>query len=394
MENGKLNLQLRSFDELRAEIDEVDRQLVKWLAKRMRLSHEIGCVKRSKGLRLFDPDREEAILKKLVQINTETLLSPSALRSIYREILAASRSLQYPVQVAYLGPKWTYSHIAALFIFGHGVEYHPCASIEQIFESVTRGRHDVAVVPVENSLEGSIGITMDLMYEYDLYIIRECYVVLEYHLAGNIESLGDVQEVYAHPRAFNQCRKWLTENLRHVSYIECSSTAEAALLCRDKHGRAALCNLYAAHHYGLNIVAEHISDYPDVVTRFLVLGRERALPSGDDKTSVIFGVPHAPGALYRALEPCVRHGINLTRIESRPGRLPFRSYLFFADLEGHESDKAVKAGLEEMERILPFIKVLGSYPRSSVDEPVKIHRETVRSETIGQSDLGNGSSSL
>lgn len=372
----------RSLEELRIEIDEVDKELVKWLARRMRLSHEIGKVKRAKGLPLFDPDREEAILKKLVATNTEPLLTPPILRSIYREILAASRSLQYPVKVAFLGPFWTYSHIAALFIFGHGVEYNPCNSLEEVFESVARGRSDIAVVPVENSVEGSIGITMDLLYRYDLYIVRECYVAMEYHLAGNVENMKEIREVYAHPRAFNQCRRWIAEHLGDVALVECSSTAQAAELCREIRGRAALCNLYAAHHFGLNIVAEYVSDYPDSVTRFIALGCEKTTPSGDDKTSIIFGVSHAPGALYKALEPCVRHGVNLTRIESRPARVPLKSYLFFVDLEGHENDPSVRSALSEMERSLPFLKILGSYPKAA-EEPLKVNKEMIRSETVG-----------
>ncbi|SFM53213.1 prephenate dehydratase [Thermodesulforhabdus norvegica] len=393
MEKSSGNPPLRSLDDLRIEIDEVDKELVRWLARRMRLSYEVGRVKRAQGLPLFDPDREEAILKKLVTLNTEPLLTPPILRSIYREILAASRSLQYPVKVAFLGPLWTYSHIAALFVFGHDVEYNPCSSMEEVFESVARNRYDIAVVPVENSVEGSIGITMDLMYRYDLYIVRECYVAMEYHLAGNVEDLKEIREVYAHPRAFSQCRRWLAEHLSDVALVECSSTAQAAELCREVRGRAALCNLYAAHHFGLNVVAEHISDYPDSVTRFIALSREKTSPSGDDKTSIIFGVSHAPGALYRALEPCVRHGVNLTRIESRPARVPLKSYLFFVDLEGHENDPSVRAALSEMEDALPFVKILGSYPRAS-DEPVKVNKEMIRSESVGGSISCHGASQV
>jgi len=375
------------LEELRGKIDEVDRNLVHWLAERMRLSKQIGQVKRSAGFSLFDPEREEALLKKLVSINDEPLLSSAVLRAVYREILAASRSLQYPVKVAYLGPPWTYSHLAAIYLFGHEVEYHPFTSLDDVFNSVRCKQSDIAVVPVENTLEGSIGMIMELLMEHDLYIVRECYIAMEYTLAGTVEKLGDVKEVYAHPRALNQCRIWLARNLGKVSYFECSSTSDAAKLCREKAGRAALCNLYAAHFYGLNVLAERIADHPEAVTRFFAMGREKTDPSGDDKTSVIFAVSHAPGALYRALEPCARHEVNLCRIESRPTKRFKKDFLFFVDLEGHETEDHVKLALEEMRKDLLYLKVLGSYPKALPEQPFSINRESVRSEMVGTDHL-------
>lgn len=372
------------LEKLRRLIDDVDSRMLECLAERMRLSKAIGEVKKREGLPLFDADREEALLRKLVAANKEPLLEPSFLRAIYREIFAASRALQYSLNVAYLGPEWTYAHIAARFMFGNSVEYVPFPTLSDVFDAVSRNLCSVAVVPIENSLEGSIGVTMDFLFDYDLSILRESYVAMEYVLAVADTSSSSIKEVYAHPRAMNQCRRWLAEHIGTVNYVECASTAEAAKRCKEKAspGTAALCNLFAAHHYGLYVVAQNIADYPGAVTRFVALGRAQTEPTGNDKTSIVFAIYHSPGMLYKALEPFAKHGVNLSRIESRPNRRLPKHYLFFADLEGHRLDPMVSKSLEEMERNVSILKVLGSYPKASIDEPVRIHGEMVRSEAI------------
>ncbi len=372
-----------SLDDFRKKIDRIDREIIALLSERMKLSHQIGKLKHRLNLPLFDPGREETLLKKLVALNRSSLLTPTMLRSIYREILAASRSLQYPVKIAYLGPDWTYSHIAALDFFGHEAEYCSCRSISEVFDRVQRRQCDVGIVPVESSLEGGIGATIDLLYEYNLYIVRECYVAMEYSLVSSACSLDKIREVYAHPRSFNLCRNWLSEHLKGVAFVECPTTSEAARLCKEKPEGAALCNMYAAHHFGLNILVENVADFPDAYTRFFALSRSKTSPSGDDKTSVIFATHDTPGALYEALEPFARRGVNLVRIESRVSKHWVGSYLFFADLEGHEDGQDVKAALEEMSARLPFVKILGSYPRAFSDKPVRINREALRSRGVG-----------
>ncbi len=371
---------------IRSGIDEIDRKILDLLCERMRLSKAIGEVKQKKGLPLFDAHREEALIKKLMAENKEPLLKDSFLRAIYREIFSASRSIQYSLSVAYLGPEWTYSHVASRFMFGSQALYKPFPTLSDVFDAVSRRTCDIAVVPVENSLEGSVGATMDFLFECDLSIIRECYVAMEYVLAvkDSSVSLADIKEIYAHPRAISQCRRWLMEHIGSVTYIECASTAEAAKLC-GKGGskeRAALCNLFAAQYYGLEVIAKNIADYPGATTRFLALGREKTSSTGDDKTSLVFATHHKPGMLYKALEPFAKHGVNLLRIESRPNRLMPSHYLFFADVEGHRDDPALSRVIDELEGKVSILKVLGSYPKASLEEIIRIHHEMVRSEAL------------
>ncbi len=382
---GKLNSILNhdELNRLREEIDKIDRKIITLLARRMGFSCKIGELKRSLNLPLFDPGREEALLKKLVELNDNSLLAPAMLRAIYREILAASRHLQYPIKVAYLGPDWSYCYVAAFNFFGHQVDYLPCNSIAAVFDVVSRRQCNVGVVPVESSVEGSIGVTMDFLLDSNLHIVRECYIAMEYSLAGFPESLKEVKQIYGHPRSFNLCRKWIAENLPGVAFLECSSTSEAARLCSARQDSAALCNLYAAHYYQLNVLAENISDYPDAYTRFFALSLDKTPPSGDDKTSIVFATYDTPGALYDALEPFAKQGVNLVRIESRSSKLWPHSYLFFADLEGHEESQQIKESLQEMKKRLPLVKVLGSYPKAMSNRPIRINKETVRSETVG-----------
>ncbi len=380
------------LQKLRRLIDEIDEKILECLSERMRLSKAIGEIKKREHLPLFDADREEALVKKLIASNKEPLLEPSFLRAIYREIFAASRALQYTLSVAYLGPEWTYAHIAARFMFGNQVEYRPFPTLSDVFDAVSRNICSLAVVPIENSLEGSIGVTLDFLFDYNLSIVRETYVAMEYVLASPDPSPSKITEVYAHPRAVNQCRRWLSEHVGEVNYVECDSTAEAAKICSSSPapGKAALCNLFAAHYYGLSVVAQNIADYPGAVTRFVALGRDRTEPTGDDKTSIVFGIHHRPGMLYKALQPFAEHGVNLSRIESRPNRRIPGHYLFFADLEGHQEDEPVKKALADMELTVSILKILGSYPKASVEEPVRIHGEMVRSEGVNNDTSSSG----
>lgn len=368
------------LERLRRLIDEVDTRILESLSQRMRLSKMIGEIKKREGLPLFDAHREEALLRKLITLNREPLLEPVFLQAIYREIFSASRSLQYTLSVAYPGPEWTYAHVAAKFMFGAQVEYKPFPAISDVFDAVSRNLCSLAVVPVENSLEGSIGATMDLLFDYDLSIVRESYMAMEYVLAVADPSFSGITEVYAHPRAMNQCRRWLSEHVGEVKYIECASTAEAAKRCKEHPapGKAALCNLFAAHYYGLSVIAKNIADYPGAVTRFIALGKTGTEPTGNDKTSIVFAIHHSPGTLYKALQPFAEYGVNLSRIESRPNRRLPSHYLFFADLEGHIEDKLLKDALRKMEQTVSILKTLGSYPKASIENPFRVHEEMTR----------------
>jgi chorismate mutase/prephenate dehydratase len=361
---------------LREAIDRIDQQMLQMLNERMQLAKEIGRIKMDAGSPPFDPSREEAIYSRLSRANSGPL-SEDALRSIYREIMAASRVLQHPLEVAFLGPEWTYSHLAARSLFGHSANYVPLPTLEEVFDQLVKGLVHVAIAPIENSLEGGVTRTMDLLYECEVQVVRECYLEVAHYLAGKAPSLDQVARVYAHPQTLGQCRHWMLENLRQVALQECSSTAEAARLAQSDPTGAAICNLFAAHHYGLNALAIRIEDQPGNITRFFALAQHFNPATGHDKTSLLFAVPDRPGALQYALEPFTHHGLNMTRIESRPSRISAWHYLFYADVEGHRDDPAIRQSIEDLEQRVTFLKVLGSYPRSDPFRPIRFQMEQV-----------------
>lgn len=362
---------------LRESIDRVDQDLLRMLNERMQLAKEVGRIKATKGLTLFDPGREQLIFQELTKANPGPL-SEESLRCIYREILAASRLLQYVLHVAFLGPAWTYSHLAAMSLYGHTALYEPSPTLEDVFDALLKGKAHVAIVPVENSLQGGVGRTMDLLYERDVQVVRECYLEIAHYLCGTASAIEGVKRLYAHPQAVEQCRRWLLENLHDAEILECSSTAQAARLARKDPTGAALCNLYAANHYGLEILAERIEDHAENTTRFFALGNHTNPPTGDDKTSMLFTVSDRPGALHSALEAFARHKVNMTRIESRPNRLFPWQYLFCADIEGHADDDSVQNAMAELANHVTLLKLLGSYPRSDPKRPMRVEKEKLR----------------
>ena len=362
---------------LRQAIDQVDKELLKLFNKRMELSLEVGRIKAVKGLELFDPSREEAIYERLGKANPGPMTRES-LRAIYREIFAASRLLQYVLQVAYLGPEWTYSHLAAISLFGHSARYLPLPTLEDVFDTLLKGKAQVAVVPIENSLQGGVGRTMDLLYERNVRVVDECYLEVAHCLCGNSGSIGNLKHLYAHQQASEQCRRWILENLRHVELYECASTAQAAQMAGKDSTGAAICNLYAASHYGLNILAERIEDHPGNTTRFFALAHRMNPPTENDKTSLLFAVSDQPGALHCALEAFARSNVNMTRIESRPNRLFPWQYLFYADVEGHADEEHVQKALDDLKSQVTFLKVLGSYPKRDPKHPIRLEKEKMR----------------
>ncbi len=365
------------LQEIRSEIDEIDRSLLQLLNRRMTLSQRVGGIKAAKGLSLFDPGREERIIEGLTRRN-EGPIKPESLRAVYREIFAASRLLQHVLKVAFLGPEWTYSYLAAISFFGHAARYLPFDTLEDVFDAMLKKKADAAVVPIENSLQGGVGRTLDLLYERDVKVMAECYLEVAHYLAGQSGDMAGVARLYAHPQAVEQCRGWILENLRNVEIFECASTAQAVRLTRKDAGSAAICNLYAAHHHGLEILAERIEDHGGNMTRFLALGDRVSSPTGNDKTSMLFAVSDQPGALYKALEAFAAVSVNMTRIESRPNRVFPGQYLFYADLDGHAEDEEPAAGLAALKERVTFLKVLGSYPRSDPKNPIRLEKEWIR----------------
>jgi chorismate mutase / prephenate dehydratase len=363
--------------DLREQIDRLDGELLQLLNARMEVAKKVGELKADKGLNLFDPSREETIFERLNKLNKGPI-SESSLRAVYREIFAASRLLQYVLQVAYLGPEWTTCYLAAHSFFGHSARYLPAPTLEDVFDSLDKGGAHVAVVPIENSFQGGIGVTIDLLYEHEFLIVRECYLEIAHYLCGHGTSIEDVKRIYAQPQAMEQCRQWFLENLRDREVYQCTSNARAAQLASQDPSGAAISNLFAARHYGLNILADHIEEQAGNTTRFIVLGRDGCTPTGNDKTSLLFAVSDEPGALHGALEAFALSRVNMTRIESRPNRQFPWQFLFFADVEGHLEDEAMQTALGQLKSRVTFLKVLGSYPRSDPKFPIRLDKERTR----------------
>jgi len=360
----------RSLDKLRTKVMVMDRRIVKLLNARADLSRAIGRIKAEEGLAIYDPAQEAAVYESLAAVNPGAL-PEDALMAIYREILSASRALQSPVAVACLGPEASFSHLAARSHFGVSTTLLLQKTIYQVFNAVERGKADWGVVPVENSLEGAVNLTLDRLISTPLKISGEILLRIGYCLLSAGHNVAQIRKVYSHPQALAQCRDWLRTHLPQAELIETESTAAAAALMPEAPGSAAVGSRLAAEVYGLNLLEENIEDHASNTTRFLIMGtgagtRQR---SGADKTSLIFGTSDAPGALYRALRPFAKRGINLLKIASSPARdsgrglSPSWEYLFFADADGHEDDENIRACLQDLEAVTSFIRILGVYPR-------------------------------
>ncbi len=353
----------RELEELRAEVDRVDREILRLLNRRAELARRIGAVKRTSGLPFYAPHREEALVRRL-QAENPGPFPGVAVRAVWKEIISASLALETPLTVAYLGPPATFTHQASLERFGFSARYHPARTIADVFERVEKGKADYGVVPVENTAEGVVSHTLDSLLHSDLRIVAEVYLRVCHHLMNRSGRLDDVERVYSHPHALAQCRRWLRDHLPDAQVRESASTAEAARIASEDPSAAAVAARVAAEVYGLEIVESRIEDDPRNATRFLVVGRDAPAPTGRDKTSLVFAVNDEVGALYRMLEPFYRHGVNLTKIESRPMPGEAWQYVFFVDCDGHEADPGLAAALEALRGRCRLFRVLGSYPRS------------------------------
>jgi chorismate mutase/prephenate dehydratase len=347
---------------------DTDRRIVKLLNARADLSRAIGRIKAAEGLAIYDPAQEATVYDTLAAVNPGAL-PEEALMAIYREILSASRALQSPVAVACLGPEASFSHLAARSHFGGSTTLLLQKTIYQVFDAVERGKADGGVVPVENSLEGSINLTLDRLITTPLKIRGEILLRIGYCLLSAGHDVAQVRKVYSHPQALAQCQKWLRAHLPHAELVETESTAAAAALMPETPEGAAVCSRTAAEVYKLRILEESIEDHASNITRFLIMGTGKCRRTGTDKTSIVFGTPDAPGALHRALRPFAERGVNLLKIASYPARDSGREcsssweYLFFADAEGHDDDENIRFCLQELETSASFIKILGAYPR-------------------------------
>lgn len=347
----------------RQSIDAIDSALLRLLNERAVHAQEIGHLKDKQTV--YRPEREAQVLSRLLAENAGPL-DNDAIALLYRQVMSACRALEQRLRVGYLGPAGTFSESAVLRHFGSFVDAQPCVSLDEVVRSVEKGQNQYAVVPIENSTEGAVGRTHDLMLDTTLQICAEVKLRIQQNLITHAPSLDAIRTVYSHPQSLAQCAQWLAQHLPGVECTPVGSNAEAARLASLARDTAAIASENAAALYHLNILAPHIEDMPNNTTRFWVLGKQAPGPSVRDMTSLVMSAPNKPGAVYRLLEPLEKHGVSMTRLESRPARTGLWEYFFFVDLEGHRNDPAVSATLEELGQLAPFLKILGSYPMAVV----------------------------
>jgi len=348
------------MEQLRRKIDECDEQIVGLINARAANARKIGAIKERDGIKPYNPSREIQVYKKVAAKNTGPL-SDEAFKAIYREIMSATIALERPTRVAYFGQPGTFTHLAARTKFGASVEYIPQRDIRDVFLAVARGRADYGLVPIENSTEGGVNQSIDMFADTRLKIASEVYLPIHHHLLSK-SALKDIRIIYSHPQPFAQCRNWLTGNLGEIERREVNSTAAAAEMASKEPRSAAIAGSMAAEIYNVPVVAQHIEDSADNVTRFFVVAERMAEKTGKDKTSLLLSIKDEPGALLHLLLPFQNNKINLTRIESRPSKRRAWEYNFFLDLEGHVEDENVRKTLQQLEGQVKHLEVLGSYP--------------------------------
>lgn len=355
-----------NIDEIRENIDSIDAQIVELLSRRGKWAHEIGEIKKGEGKKVYVPSREQQIFERLKKLNPGPY-EDRALRAVFREIISATRALEEPIQVSFLGPETTFTHQAAVEHFGHEAKFSAKSDINLVFKEVETGRADFGVVPIENSIEGVVNYTLDKFVDSNLKICSEIVIPVGLHLLSSHEELSKIKTIYSHPHALAQCRQWISNNLPQAELKPTDSTAAAAETSQKKKHAAAIASSLAADQFSLSVLAKNIQDQTSNFTRFLVLGDLPTQPTGDDKTSIAFISKDKPGILYELLKPLADQKINLTKIESRPLKTKVWEYMFFVDLDGHENDPAVKEALSQIQKECALFKILGSYPKFKGD---------------------------
>jgi chorismate mutase/prephenate dehydratase len=350
---------------VRKEIERIDRDLAKVIAERAKASERLAKARLADGLPVFDPAEEDAAQQKFIEHHKGPLTEPAA-RLLYRGLVSAAQSAVKKTRVAYLGPQYSYSHLAAIEKFGVNAELIAVASIRAVFEELSSKQSEYGVVPIENSTDGRIVDTLDMFARMPIRICGDVQIRIHHNLIGRCPR-SEITEVYSKPQAISQCREWLQRHLPGVRTVEMTSTAIAAQIAVDKPGAAAIASLQAAMHYGLSVIDGNIEDNKHNATRFAVLGGSPTKRTGKDKTSLMFEIPHKPGSLADALLVFKKNRMNMTWIESfpMPGTKP--EYLFFVEFEGHAEEPRIARALDLIRRRCVRLEVLGSYPRS---EPV------------------------
>ncbi|HJQ79965.1 MAG TPA: prephenate dehydratase [Lacipirellulaceae bacterium] len=363
--HSKLTKPDASLAELRRELDRVDRELVAAINLRAEIARQIGALKRDKSQILFDPAREAEVLQQ-AQHNNPGPLTNAAVRAVFREIVSGSRAVQAATRVAYLGPEFTFSHLAAIEGFGQSAELVPVGSIAAVFEEVERGQVQFGVVPMENSTDGRVSDTLECFSRFKVRICAGIPLRIHHCLLG-VGARDELQTVYSKPQPLSQCRNWLARHLPQAELRETSSTAGAAKAAKDDRQAAAVASAQAAAHYGIPVLVPNIEDNPNNVTRFVVISTATSQPTGHDKTTVLFEVAHKPGALVKAMMNFERNGLNMTMIDSYPVPGSLGRYLFFIEFVGHEEDPPVRRALASLRKKAHRVEVLGSYAQA---EPI------------------------
>ena len=348
---------------LREQIDAIDAQLLELLNQRARVAQAVGHVKAETMAPVFRPEREAQVLRGVAERNPGPLAGTDV-QTIFREIMSSCRALERRVTVAYLGPVGTFSEQAVYQQFGSAVDGLPCASIDDVFRAAEAGSADFGVVPMENSSEGAINRSLDLLLQTTLNISGEVAIQVRHNLMTKSGAMDGVTVICAHEQALAQCRLWLNQHFPALERRAVSSNAEAARMAGEDASVAAIAGQLAGQRYALGVVQAHIQDDPHNRTRFAVVGRLHTAPSGLDQTSLVLAVPNKAGAVYQMLAPLAANGVSMTRFESRPARMGTWEYYFYVDIEGHAQDPAVARTLAELKDNAAFFKVLGSYPRS------------------------------
>jgi chorismate mutase/prephenate dehydratase len=351
-----------NISEHRKAIDKLDEQIVGLLNERTRHVLEIGELKVKQGEEIYAPHRELAVLQRIAKLN-QGPMTDEALRAVYREIMSSALSLEKSMTIAFFGPEATFTHQAAIRRFGSSLHYAAQKTIADVFAEVSRNRAEYGVVPVENSTEGVVTHTLDMLVDSDLKIVAQIVMPIQQCLMSK-GSRNSIKKLYSHPQPVAQCRAWIQNNLAEAEVIETSSTTRAAELAAANENSAAIASALAAERYGLRILEADIQDSSANMTRFFVLGRQCSPPTGRDRTSVMFSIADKVGALHSALAPFRRYKLNMTKIESRPSKRKAWEYFFFVDCDGHFKDRKVATALEELNRSCNFVKVLGSYPNA------------------------------
>ncbi len=351
--------------ELRNQIDTIDQKILQFINQRASLAKEVARTKIASGEEscFYRPDREALVLRRIKELNPGPLDDDTAAR-FFRELMSACLALEKPLQVAYLGPAGTFTQQAAYKHFGHAVSTDPVATIEDIFQSVEEGQCQFGVVPIENSTEGVVTHTLDRFVLSPLQICGEVDIRIQHNLMANVAELSEITEVFSHRQSFSQCRKWLDKKLPSVVCTEVNSNAEAARMASSQQGTAAIAGEIAADIYNVPILEQSIEDEANNTTRFVIIGLLTSTATDKDKTSLMVTTNNHAGALYSILEPFAKYDISMSKIESRPSRQGLWDYLFFIDIDGHQTDQAITSALDELKASVTMVKVLGSYPKA------------------------------